>query len=598
VRITGKQLEGIGETFLIPGDMIRKIVLRNTLSHSWLVFEGPREVLHAQSPGEVPGLLEEIQRGVDEDDLFAAGYLCYEAAPAFDAALATRPCGHLPVACFGLFAEPTELGELPISQASSPKDTDWQLTTSRPSYLERIARIKDQIELGNCYQVNYTIRQEAHDVADPWNLFLSVAVDAPYAAYIDCDDHAIVSASPELFFSLAGADLTCRPMKGTAARGKTVLDDNAAAQALHESTKNRAENIMITDMIRNDMGRIATPGTVQVASLFDIEKYASVWQMTSTVTATTDAELPEILRALFPCASVTGAPKSSSMAKIVDLEDSPREVYTGAIGYFAPSRRAQFSVAIRTAWVDKRTDVGTYGIGSGIVWDSDPDDEFEECLEKAKVLSMSVDDRDFQLLETMLWTASDGYFLITQHLDRLEDSAEYFDFSFDPTRIMQQLSDLAAQFDGPRYRIRLLLNRCGNIGLESTPEPEIEQGSPQRIRLAAEPINVDDPFLYHKTTRRHAYERARQLMPDCDDVLLWNPNGFITETTIANVIVQLDGDLFTPPVTCGLLGGTYRDWLLQNKQIKERTIHIDELRESSQITLANSVRGRYPGIFC
>ena len=578
--------------------MIRKILLRDASSGGWWSFKQPEKVLHVRSPDEVPGLLVEMQRGVNEDNLFAAGYLCYEAASAFDAALTTRPNGRLPAACFGLFTEPEKLDELPEMQSSIAATTEWQLTTSRDSYLQGIARIKEQIELGNCYQVNYTIRQEARDVTEPWQLFLAVAVNAPYAAFIECDDHAIVSASPELFFSLAGTDLTCRPMKGTAARGKSASDDRTAASALHQSAKNRAENIMITDMIRNDMGRVASPGTVQVKSLFDIEKYPSVWQMTSTVTATTDADLPEILHALFPCASVTGAPKSSSMATIAELEDSPREVYTGTIGYFAPARRAQFSVAIRTAWIDKGTGLGTYGIGSGVVWDSDPDDEFSECLEKAKVLGASTGDRDFQLLETMLWTADDSYFLMQQHLLRLKDSAEYFDFRFDPAHVVQRLGGLAEQFDEPRYRIRLLMNRHGDIELESKLQDSIDQDTPQRIRLAPEPIDVDDPFLYHKTTRRRVYEHARRITPDCDDVLLWNPDGFITETTIANVIVELDGELYTPPVSCGLLGGTYRAWLLESKKISERRIHIDEVRESGRMTLVNSVRGEYPGILC
>lgn len=578
--------------------MVKRILLREAQSHTWLNFEKPEQVLWARSPAEVHNVLANVQRSVEEENFVAAGYLCYEAASAFDEALTTQPGGRLPVACFGLFTEPERLDELPATQESAPEVTDWRLTTSSRSYLERVARIKDQIELGNCYQVNYTIRQEAHDVTDPWHLFLGVAADAPYAAYIDCDDHVIISASPELFFSLADTHITCRPMKGTAARGMIVSNDRAAAQSLQTSEKNRAENIMITDMIRNDLGRVATTGTVQVASLFDVEKYPSVWQLTSTVTATTDATVPDVLGALFPCASVTGAPKSSSMATIADLEDSPREIYTGTIGYFTPSRRAQFNVAIRTAWVDKQTGVGTYGIGGGIVWDSDPDDEFQECLSKAKVLNMSADKRDFQLLETMLWNASDGYFLIAAHLDRLQGSAEYFDFAFDRARILEELDEFALQLDGARHRIRLLMNRQGAISLEQALVPEQEQNSPQQIRLAAGPIDTNDPYLYHKTTRRHAYEQALRSVPECDDVLLWNADSLITETTIANVIVELDGSLFTPPVSCGLLGGTYRSWMLQQKRVREREIHIEELHESSQLTLINSVRGQYPGALC
>ena len=572
---------------------MNRILLRDGRSGDWLAFGKPLAVLVARTRAEVIALLQEAQRQVAQDDLFAAGYLCYEAAPAFDAALATRPPGHLPLACFGLFAGPQRLRELPTAPDTAAEETAWRITTPRDQYLERVADVREQIELGNCYQVNYTIRQVASGIDDPWNLFLAIALDAPYAAYVECDDHAIVSASPELFFALDGGNLTCRPMKGTLPRGMTAADDRANARALYASAKDRAENIMITDMMRNDMGRIADTGTVRAASVFDIEKHQSVWQMTSTVTAKTAATVPEILRALFPCASVTGAPKSSSMATIAALEDSPREIYTGSIGYIAPSGRAQFNVAIRTAWVDRLSGTGTYGIGGGIVWDSNADDEFRECLAKAKVLRMSAADRDFRLLETLLWTDADGYFLVAEHLDRLQDSAEYFDFGFSRAGVADALSGLAESLDGPRQRVRLLVSRDGAVSLEHTPEPDTGSNAPVRVRLAAGPIAVDDPFLYHKTTRRHVYEKARAAVTDCDEVLLWNPDGYVTETSIANVVVELDGRLYTPPVSCGLLGGTYRRRLLEEGAVEERRIHIDDLSAATKLTLVNSVRGRY-----
>jgi para-aminobenzoate synthetase/4-amino-4-deoxychorismate lyase len=573
--------------------MLQKIVLRDNLKSRWLVFDRPEQVLCAETPSDVLKVLAKVERQVNDEGLFAAGYVSYEAAAGFDAALTTRPQGRLPLLCFGLFAEPASPSRLPPLSTSAHATARWQMTTTRDTYLDKLDEIKTQIELGNSYQINYTVRQRAEGMVDPWSLFFDIAGDAPYAAYLEFENYAIVSASPELFFSLDADQLLCRPMKGTAARGMTSVDDRAIQAELQNSPKNRAENVMITDMLRNDTGRIAVPGSVKVTSLFDIEKYPTLWQMTSTVTATTSAPITEIFRALFPCASVTGAPKAASMALIAQLEDSPREVYTGAIGFFGPDRQAQFSVAIRTAWLDKQRREATYGVGGGIVWDSDPEDEYRECLIKARVLTTAAQDRDFQLLETLRWTAEDGYFLLEYHLNRLRDSADYFNFKFDIEAIGRALTRLASGLMGDRYRVRLLLARNGDTNLSETSLATDEHAAPLRIRLAAEPIDVTNPLLYHKTTQRRIYEQALQLVGDCDDVLLWNADGYITETSIANVVVRLDGDLVTPPVVCGLLAGTYRQWLLDRGEIKERKIHLGDLAAVDGLTLTNSVRGAY-----
>jgi para-aminobenzoate synthetase/4-amino-4-deoxychorismate lyase len=348
-------------------------------------------------------------------------------------------------------------------------------------------------------------------------------------------------------------------------------------------------------MVRNDMGRIAIPGSVRAPRLYDIEKYRTVWQMTSTVTATTNASVCDIFRALFPSASVTGAPKVSSMRLIAELEESPRQVYTGAIGYLAPRRHARFSVAIRTALIDRESDTGVYGIGGGIVWDSDPADEFQECLNKARVLAMPVSKRDFRLIETMLWTADEGLVLLGEHLDRLQESADYFDFAFDRAAIETRLATVAAKLSSRRrHRVRLLLGRDGEI---QTEEHALlpERGSRQfRLALAASPVDTRDPFLYHKTTRREVYERALAATGDCDDVLLWNKDGNITETTIGNVVVRQAGKLWTPPITCGLLAGTFRRKLLRDGEIEERTVSLVELAAAEAIFVINSVRGWIP----
>ena len=472
------------------------------------------------------------------------------------------------------------------------------MSMSQSDYIKKLSAIKQQIELGNTYQINYTVRERANNVADPWDLFLNAAADAPYATYIECSDHAIVSASPELFFELDSQQLVSKPMKGTAPRGLTSAGDLELRDDLQDSYKNRAENVMITDMVRNDLGRVAKPGTVNVSSLFEIEKYRTVWQMTSTVSAETESSIAEIFQALFPCASITGAPKVASMNIIADLEDSPREIYTGAIGYIGPNRQAQFSVAIRTALINKETREAVYGIGGGIVWDSDPDEEYMECLTKARILTSTNSAEDFELLETLLLVPESGFFLADEHLDRMQASAAYFDFAFDRKIILEALSDLKDRLAAPRYRIRLLLQRDGKVRIMETPILLDDGLAQQRILLAREPINIDTPFIYHKTTRRDEYERALNIAEDGEDVLLWNKDGFITETSIANVIVNIDGELCTPPVECGLLAGTYREWLLRKGEIRERKIHVSELTPATELTLMNSVRGEYSAKLC
>ena len=567
--------------------------MREPIGGRWLTWDQPVAVLSTRDPADVPRILGEIRRRVDADRLHAAGYVSYEAAAGFDPALTTHAPGALPVCCFGLFHDPAVASALQRPGPSRPPDDRWSPATSRQRYVAAIAAIKEQIALGNTYQINYTTRLIADAIGDPWELFQRMAWSAPYSAYLEFDDFAIVSASPELFFSLDGGRLLCRPMKGTAARGMTAADDRAIAATLAASAKNRAENVMITDMIRNDMGRVAQAGSVRAGPLFSLEKYPTVWQMTSTVTATTRASLPEVFAALFPCASVTGAPKASSMAIIASLEESPREVYTGAIGHVSPGGQATFSVAIRTAWIDRRSGRGIYGVGGGIVWDSNAEDEHAECVTKARVLSSVAEDADFELLETLLW-ADGAYFLLDYHLDRLGESAGYFDFAFDRSEVGALLGELGTRLGDGRYRVRLLCARDGTCRTMQTELPPAATALPRRVALAPAPVDRNDPFLYHKTTRRTVYERALTAAGDCDDVLLWNTDGCITESASANVVVTLGGQRYTPPLSSGLLAGTYRRRLLETGDVHEREIRVDELASADSVMLVNSVRGEMP----
>jgi para-aminobenzoate synthetase/4-amino-4-deoxychorismate lyase len=375
-------------------------------------------------------------------------------------------------------------------------------------------------------------------------------------------------------------------MKGTARRGRTLDEDRARRDALRASSKEQAENVMIVDMIRNDLGRIATTGTVRVTDLFALERYPNVWQMTSTVTAESTATLDEVFAAMHPSASVTGAPKVRTMELLRGWEDGPRGVYTGAVGYVAPGGRAHFNVAIRTAVVDHERGRVHFGVGAGIVWDSDPQQEYEECLAKGAVFGSRRP--SFELLETLLWSPGEGFLLLERHLGRMRGSAEYFGFANDETATRSALND-AVQGAQESLRVRVLAGRNGSVRVETLafqPEPA---HAPVRLALATGPVDVDDVFLYHKTTHREVYDRARR--PAHDETLLWNARGEVTEATIGNVVVELNGRRLTPPVACGLLAGTFRAELLARGEVAEAVIPVSALGDATRVWLINSVQG-------
>jgi para-aminobenzoate synthetase/4-amino-4-deoxychorismate lyase len=456
----------------------------------------------------------------------------------------------------------------------------------RDTYNEAIAKIKEYISQGKTYQVNYTMQLRANFDASAWDFFLHlVEAQHNHAAYIDLGRYVICSASPELFFELNGDTITCHPMKGTVKRGHTTSEDQQQSEWLKNSDKNRAENVMIVDMIRNDLGRIAKTGSIHVPELFCAERYPSLWQMTSTITAETAASLTNIFRALFPCASITGAPKVSTMQIIDELEDTPRRIYTGSIGYISPLRKAKFNVAIRTLLIDLETQKAEYGVGGGIVWDSDSAEEYYEALLKARVLTEP--QAEFSLFETMLWTPAEGFCLREKHINRLLDSADYFDFATSRRAVEETLDTTASGFETAQ-RVRLLVDKEGRIKIESTAfQPNTRTIS---ARLAKREINSNNVFLFHKTTHRVVYKEAQADFPDCDDVLLYNERGELTEFTMGNIVLGLDGQMITPPIECGLLAGTFRAHLVEIGQVIERRISIARLRDCTEIFRVNSVR--------
>ena len=556
-------------------------------NNEWLYFAKPHHIISATRIEDVREALRTVERLVNTNDFHAAGFLSYEAAPAFDGALRVIDANGFPLLWFGLYPEPQIIRTSEVlGNFNDLPALDWHPSIERGSYNAAIEKVKEYISQGKTYQVNYTMRLNSEFTGREWNFFQHLAQSQnKYAAYIDTGRHVICSASPELFFKLDGDKIFSRPMKGTVKRGLTTAEDKELAEWLHNSKKNRAENVMIVDMIRNDLGRIAKTGSVNVPELFAIETYPTLLQMTSTVQARTDASLDEIFCALFPCASITGAPKVSTMKIIAELETSPRRIYTGSIGYISPNRKAQFSVAIRTALIDREAHQAEYGVGGGIVWDSTSADEYGEALLKARVLQ----DRphEFSLFETLLWTPEEGYFLREKHIERIQDSAEYFGFNFSVLDFDALLDEIARPFTSTQ-RVKILLKKDGELKVESTGLQTSR--NPYKVCLATQPINSKDVFLYHKTTRREIYDKALIVYQSFSDVLLYNESDELTEFTIGNLAVEMDGKLFTPPISCGLLPGTFRSHLLETGQVAERIIKVEYLKKCRKVYLINSVR--------
>jgi len=543
--------------------------------------------------------------------LWACGYFSYELGyilqPGLRHLLDThRPS--VPLAWVGLFREPryvdtrSAAGLLIDSESAPEYDVqDLRMNTNREEYYGALAHIRTALSDGDTYQVNFTHKYHFQLEGSPEALYLDLRERQPveYSACIHDGERTILSLSPELFVARTGEHLTGKPMKGTTRRGRTRREDHELAEWLKGDAKNRAENVMIVDMIRNDLGRVAEPGSVEVPSLFDIERHKTLFQMTSTVRATLRRGVSsyEYMEALFPCASVTGAPKLRTMEIIAGLEKGPRGVYTGAIGYISPEGRSCMSVGIRTIVVE-RNGRAEMGVGSGIVYDSDPAAEYEECRLKGRFLTDGTP--EFSLIETM--RAEDGVvFLLDEHLERLRESARYFDFPFNPEQIRDEIG-AALEGRGAPVRLRLLLHRDGSATCASSKvSPPVD--GPARVRISGTVTDSSDVFLYHKTTNRAIYDRERQLHnrnesdessesnDGIDEVIFLNERGEVTEGTVSNVFVEIDGVLCTPPLSSGLLPGTLRRSLLESGRCVERVITLGDLDRSQALYIGNSVRG-------
>lgn len=551
-----------------------------------LTFQQPVRVIAAHKVEEVLSCFQLVQEAVDKG-YYAAGFLSYESAPAFDSAFNVKSGGSFPLLWFGIFSKPEH------QQISSNGDfsvSKWKPTITMEEYNQAISSIKKSIRYGNTYQTNYTIRLHSHFSGDGLAFYtrLKKAQSSNYCAYIHTGEHSILSASPELFFHLDHGKITTRPMKGTIKRGASFEEDAKNASWLLHSEKNRAENLMIVDLLRNDLGLVAQSGTVAVEKLFEIEHYPTVHQMTSTISAKVSetTTLVDIFKALFPCGSITGAPKISTMNIIADLENEPREVYCGAIGYITPNKEAIFNVPIRTVLIDHSTGNAVYGVGGGITWDSTSEGEYHEILAKSKLLEEKP--AEFQLLESLLLDNGD-YFLLEEHLKRLENSARYFGFQHDVERIEKSLNDFGEKNRDGMIKVRFLLSKDGEWMIEG--QSIQQQDTILKVVLAEEPVDKTNPFLYHKTTNREIYEKFLNQKPaEAFDVLLWNQEGELTEFTNGNVVLEIDGVRWTPPISSGLLAGTFRDRLIHTGELHEKTITHADLKKATKVWFINSVR--------
>ncbi len=568
-----------------------------------LLYTEAERLVAAYTPDEVEGALDEVEAGLARG-LHAAGFFAYELGYCLEPRLEhlVPSDRRVPLFWLGLFRAPRPLDDsgtrawLEAQNGGKATISGLDLTWTREDYDDAFAKVQDYIAAGDVYQINLTLKYQFAFAGDPVALYAALRRKqrVAYGALIRTGELDVLSLSPELFFRREGKHMFARPMKGTAPRGRTPREDNRVKTWLAVDEKQRAENLMIVDLLRNDLGRVAKIGSVEVTDLFTVETYRSVHQMTSGITAElrSDMGLKDMLRALFPCGSVTGAPKVRAMEIIGELEGEPRGIYTGAIGHIAPSGDAQFNVAIRTVVLAGAG--GEMGIGSGIVADSKADSEFDECLLKAHFLTKL--DPPFELIETLRFERARGFHLLERHLARLQASATHFGYPFSREAVLAALEAEAARVEAPVALVRLLLAEDGAITVTSSAITLPTKDTVWRFAISDRRLDEKDPFFYHKTTRRQFYEQEMERqkgLTGCDEVVFLNSKGELTEGTRTNLFVELDGRLFTPALACGLLAGTLREELLDlpRAAASEAILTPQDLLAAERIYLGNSVRG-------
>ncbi|MEW6721241.1 MAG: aminodeoxychorismate synthase component I [Thermodesulfobacteriota bacterium] len=594
------------------------------------LLRSPLKILSSRRLEDVPLLLEEAAAWQGRGNP-VAGFLSYEAGYALEESLAREAEkrdgsgeADFPLAWFGIYGGAlrfdhfrgrwSEIGPSPPGWPTRGEGADVQafggdidpaFSLQETDHAEKVGAVRRAIADGDVYQANLTGKFSFPFDGDPFALYMRLRAVQPvrYGAFLRTEDGCVVSCSPELFFRVRGGRIGTRPMKGTASRGLTSAEDRRAAERLRADPKNRAENLMIVDLLRNDLGRVCLPGSVRVPRLFSVERYRTVLQMVSAVTGTLKpgTGLPSLMRALFPCGSVTGAPKISSMRLLRKVEDGPRGIYTGAVGILLPGGDMSFSVAIRTVAVKGgRAEAGS---GGGIVWDSVPASEFGEAMLKGRYL---VDPPvDFRLIETFFWSRETGFRFIADHLRRLSASAGYFGFRFRREAVRGALESAVRECrDAGARKIRLLLGKEGDVSVELSPlTPAGEKAAPLRVRMSKAAVSSRDPFVRHKTTNRawRDEELRAAAAEGFDEVLFLNERGELTEGAVSNLFLETGGRLFTPPASCGLLEGVFRRRILADRKLRagEKVLRPEDLEKGAGILLTNSVRGirRIDGAF-
>ncbi len=566
-------------------------------------FGAPRERLVAHQPQDVRAVLDAVQAAAAQG-AWCVGGLRYEAAQAFDAAFKTHPADG-PLAWFAVYDAPLPWPTSDASLSLPPEPLlHWHSRQSRAQFDAAFETIQQAIGNGEFYQVNYTAQMQAHVQAHAQAsvqgdghstaraLFTALQRAQPggYAAFIDMGDEQVLSVSPELFFDWRAGTLLARPMKGTAPRGVTPAQDAAQAQTLRSSVKERAENVMIVDLLRNDVSRIAQPFSVQVPRLFHTEALPAVWQMTSDVQAKTreGCSLVDVFAALFPCGSITGAPKVQAMQTLCQLEAEPRGMYCGAIGVVRPGPEgieATFNVPIRT--VTLRGDQARCGIGSGITSGAEAESEWQEWQHKRAFLERA--SAPFDILETLALQAGELR-NANLHFERMQAAAAHFGYAWHAAQAQARLQQLMQAHAEGLWRVRLLLNASGQLSAQAF---AMEASPPQvQLQLADRPLQeAHGEFVRFKTTRRAHYDAFTPGAPGVFDTVLWNAEGEITECARGNVAVQMDGRWLTPPLTCGLLPGVGRAVAIEEGRLTEAVVRVDELHRVQAWAFVNSLRG-------
>ncbi len=561
------------------------VLLDDVAAGTARLFSGLVESLETKAPAEVQPMLARLREPGDW-----AGFLGFEAGYALEPRLAQperrAPDGE-PLLWFGRFANVERLGAGGVAALLAAWPGPARVSAALPgmdaaSHAARLAQVKAYIAAGDIYQANLTFSAAVEAGGHPLALYalLRAGSRAPFGALLFTGRLWVLSFSPELFFKLEGRRLTARPMKGTAARGRDAVEDAEAAAALKADPKNRAENLMIVDLLRNDLSRVGSD--VRVPALFEVETYPSILQMTSTITAEAlpDVQAAHVLARLFPCGSVTGAPKIRAMEVIAEVEAGPRGLYTGSIGAIDASGDAVFNVAIRTLVLPVGAAAARLGLGSGVVADSKADAEWRECLAKAAFLQRRGPP---DLIETMRAEAGELPD-VARHLARMAASAAFLGLSFDAGAARDLLLAAAHGFSG---RVRLLAAASGALAVQCSPLPAAPSG-PVRAALVPLPVDIDDWRLRHKSSERGFYDAARAAGGAFEAVLV-RPDGLVTEGSFTTVFVERNGVLLTPPLALGLLPGVLRGRLIDEGRAVEAELRAEDLAEG--FFLGNALRG-------